>query len=308
MISSVVSVDSVPNLTLNKEDRVLLQRVLTAVVLITGLVLLAVFSTPFLFAVSMALISFLAAREWALLIGLDDARSRKGYLLSFAGLLGGAFLLVGATFGAQTLDPLRVISIMTLGCLFWLLAAWLLTGYPANASSWNDKSHVALMGIFVLVPAWCGITQLKYLDESGALVLCLVALVSAADIGAYFAGRAWGRRKLAPAISPGKSWAGFWGGMISSVALAAAGVIFVADRVVPLNLIQSLLAVLGAVLVSTSSVVGDLFESMLKRNRNLKDSGSLLPGHGGVLDRLDSLTAATPFAVLWLFLLMVFGS
>ena len=285
----------------------LLKRVLTAIVLIAGLIVLAVFSSPFVFAVSVALITVLAGMEWTRFIGVESAGAGTGYVISLAGLLIGAFFLIGATPDAVDLEPLRVLSLMGFGCVFWLLAAWLLTGYPANSSSWNDQSHVALMGIFVLLPTWCGIVQLKYLDESGRLVLGLVALVSIADIGAYFTGRAWGRRKLAPALSPGKSWAGFWGGMVACVILTIGVVAVVAVGVMPLTLIQGVLAVLGAVLVSLSSVVGDLFESMLKRNRNLKDSGTLLPGHGGVLDRLDSLTAATPFAVLWLFLILGLG-
>ncbi|MEZ5492198.1 MAG: phosphatidate cytidylyltransferase [Gammaproteobacteria bacterium] len=285
----------------------LLKRILTAIVLIVGLIFLAVFSSPFVFAISVALITVLAGMEWTRFIGVESTGAGAGYVFSLAGLLLGAFFLIGATPDAVAVDPLRVLSLMGFGCMFWILAGWLLTGYPANSSSWNDQSHVALMGIFVLVPTWCGIVQLKYLDESGGLVLGLIALVSIADIGAYFTGRAWGRRKLAPALSPGKSWAGFWGGMISCVAVTAGIVAVVSVRVLPLTLIQAILLVLGAVLVSLSSVVGDLFESMLKRNRNLKDSGTLLPGHGGILDRLDSLTAATPFAVLWLFLVMGLG-
>jgi phosphatidate cytidylyltransferase len=285
----------------------LLQRVLTAVILIVGLILLAVLSTPFVFAVATALLTLLTGYEWTRLIGLQDIRARAGYLLSMSALLAGTFFLVGVTPVAESLDMLRVVTMMILGFVFWVLAVFLMIGYPGNVKAWNDQSHIALMGIFVLVPTWCGIVQLKYLDSTGALFLLLVATVSVADIGAYFAGRAWGRSKLAPKLSPGKSWAGFWGGVSASMALAVIAVLVANGQLIELNLLQAVLLIAGAVLVSVSSVVGDLFESMLKRNRQLKDSGTILPGHGGILDRIDSLTAATPVAVLWVFLVMGLG-
>ena len=282
----------------------LMQRVLTAVILLLGLLLLAFLATPFVFALVIALITLLTGMEWTRLIGLQDLQSRAGYLFSLSVLLIGAFVLVGVSPEAESLDSLRVITVMTLGCVFWLLAAVLMTGYPANSKLWNEQSQIALMGVFILIPTWCGIVQLKYLDATGMLFLALVATVSVADIGAYFAGRAWGRTKLAPTLSPGKSWAGFWGGMAASVILVIGILLIFNDRLVFLSLTQSVLLVIGAVLVSVSSVIGDLFESMLKRNRQLKDSGNILPGHGGILDRIDSLTAATPVAVLWLFLVL----
>lgn len=285
----------------------LLQRILTAVILLVGLLLLSFLATPFVFALIIALITLLTGTEWTRLVGLQDLQSKAGYLLSLTALLVGTFFLVGAVPGSESLDSLRVISVMTLGCIFWMLAAILMTGYPGNAKLWNDQSHIALMGIFVLIPTWCGIVQLKYLDESGALFLALVATVSVADIGAYFAGRAWGKSKLAPTLSPGKSWAGFWGGMAASVILVITIVLVFNQRLVFLNMTQLILLVIGAVLIAVSSVVGDLFESMLKRNRQIKDSGNVLPGHGGILDRIDSMTAATPVAVLWLFLVLGMG-
>jgi phosphatidate cytidylyltransferase len=287
---------------------VLLQRVITAIILVAGLLLLAVASTPFVFALVAALIVLLAAMEWTRFIGLQTLSSRVSYCVSLAVMLGGAFILIGATPDATTLETLRVLTLILFGCLFWGFAAWLMTGYPDNAILWNDESHIALMGIFVLLPTWCAVVQLKYLDTSGALLLATVATVSVADIGAYFSGRAWGRKKLAPDLSPGKSWAGFWGGVLSSVGLCLLLLAIAVAAGVSVSPLQALLLVAGAALVSASGVVGDLFESMLKRNRKLKDSGGLLPGHGGILDRLDSLTAAAPVAVLWLLLVNQLGS
>jgi len=283
---------------------VLLQRVVTAIVLIAGLVLVSVFASPFAFALAVALITILCSMEWTRFIGLSDLRGRAGYVFSITAMVAGGFFLTGVFPRAEFLDSFRVLTLMLFGLLFWILAIWLMIGYPRNARYWNEQSHLALMGVFVLVPTWSGVVQLKYLDPDGGLVLALIAMVSVADIGAYFAGRAWGRKKLAPNLSPGKSWAGFWGGMASCVLLTALILLATANRAVELNGLQILLVLLGAMLVSISSVVGDLFESMMKRNRQLKDSGTVLPGHGGILDRLDSLTAATPVAVLWLFLVL----
>jgi len=123
------------------------------------------------------------------------------------------------------------------------------------------------------------------------------------DIGAYFTGRAWGRSKLAPVLSPKKSWAGFWGGLGCCAILAAALLSWVQVSHGALSLSLWVLLMLATILLAVLSAVGDLFESMLKRHRGIKDSGRSLPGHGGVLDRIDSLVAATPIYVLALLLL-----
>jgi phosphatidate cytidylyltransferase len=130
-------------------------------------------------------------------------------------------------------------------------------------------------------------------------MVVLVAVVAAADIGAYFSGRAWGRHKLAPKVSPAKTWEGFWGGLMA-VALAAV----LLWSLLPVQAAHISLAAVLAVTLTTAlaSVVGDLSVSMVKRQSGAKDSGSLLPGHGGVLDRLDSLCGAAPVFALGLLL------
>jgi phosphatidate cytidylyltransferase len=122
------------------------------------------------------------------------------------------------------------------------------------------------------------------------LILLIVAVVASADIGGYFTGRAWGKHKLKPAVSPGKTWEGFAGGVAANILLA-----LVLWQVTGSNLVILLAIILPTSLVS---VLGDLLESMVKRHRGIKDSGALLPGHGGVLDRVDSLTAAAPVFAL----------
>ena len=285
----------------------LMQRVLTAIILLTCLILLSVFSSPFVFAVLTAILTLLGALEWTRFIGARAYWVRVMYLLGIAILLAGASIFLSVTPTAESLDTSRVVTMMFLACIFWVMALNLMIGYPANSHSWNKQTYIALMGVFVLIPTWCGIVQLKYIDSTGVLFLMLVATVSIADIGAYFIGRTWGQSRLAPMLSPGKSWAGFWGGILSSVSFIAVAVVLANGRMVELDMLGAMLVIIGAVLISVSSVAGDLFESMLKRNRQLKDSGNILPGHGGILDRIDSLTAATPIAVLWMTLLIEVG-
>ncbi|MBL4827597.1 MAG: phosphatidate cytidylyltransferase [Spongiibacteraceae bacterium] len=126
--------------------------------------------------------------------------------------------------------------------------------------------------------------------------MILIVLVASADIGAFFVGRAWGKAKLAPSVSPGKSWAGFWGGLVCSTVLATLIWLWLPIHVA----LFKVLAI--AAITSLASVLGDLLESMVKRERGVKDSGVVLPGHGGMMDRLDSLSAASPVFTLCLIL------
>lgn len=143
--------------------------------------------------------------------------------------------------------------------------------------------------MWVLIPAWAALTAIKALPDGEWLILLLLLLVWGADTGAYFTGRALGKRKLMPRVSPGKTLEGVYGGLVVCVVIAA---IYAFFRELSLN--SAVFLMLLAVLTAVASVLGDLFESMFKRERGIKDSGTLLPGHGGVLDRIDSITAAAP--------------
>ncbi len=256
---------------------------------ITGLALLPVavggvfFLPPQWFAVFIGAVIVLGAWEWANLSGFSAQWQRVTFaavtgimIYLFAGLPA-SFLLGG-------------------GLAWWLMALMLVISYPDSTAAWRLRAVRLFMGWFVLLPAWSGLVYLKSQDIGNSLILYVFVLVWGADIGAYFSGRTFGRRKLAPHLSPGKTWEGVFGGMLL-ITLVALGVGWY--RELALFNMLALLAVTW--IVGLVSVLGDLLESMFKRERGIKDSSQLLPGHGGVMDRIDSLTAAIPvFSIFWL--------
>jgi len=200
-----------------------------------------------------------------------------------------AYLVVTALCGAAFFVlNIRVGQIYLLALAFWLLVA-----IPWFALGWTVRNPLLLAatGWLVLFPTWFALMDLHAMRP--ALLLGLIAVVSVADIGAYFAGRAFGRHKLAPSVSPGKTWEGVAGGLLAVACYGVLWKIFVGTVGVPFPGFSLLLA------MAALSVCGDLFESWLKRQAGLKDSGSFLPGHGGVLDRMDGMTPALPLAAAY---------
>jgi phosphatidate cytidylyltransferase len=178
--------------------------------------------------------------------------------------------------------------------LWWAMATFLVLTYPRTTRHWANAATKLVIGLLILLPAWQGLIWIKQGPLGNWQIMAVMVLVWGADVGAYFSGKAFGKRKLAPKVSPGKSWEGVYGGLALSLIITAV-VGFVRDWTVA----QLLMGLIGAALIVFVSVVGDLTESMFKRQSGIKDSSNLLPGHGGVLDRIDSLTAAIPiFAVL----------
>ncbi|TDR50179.1 phosphatidate cytidylyltransferase [Halomonas ventosae] len=229
-----------------------------------------------------AAIVLLAAWEWANLAGITLPGRR---LLPVAGLavVMALFWASGAVLSAWPL---------WLGALGWLANLYWVTGYPARLAQWRSTGMRLAMGLWVLLPTWVGFSVLR---EGGTVwLLFVLLLVWGADIGAYFVGRTFGRHKLAPSVSPGKTWEGVAGGLAVTSLLAVGFATWQG-----LGVAGGLVLLLATAVVTLASVLGDLLESMLKRHRGIKDSSQLLPGHGGVLDRVDSLTAAVPlFALL----------
>jgi phosphatidate cytidylyltransferase len=217
-----------------------------------------------------ALVVALAAHEWARLCRLAGPAGR----LYTAAIVVAYLIAFYAT--AERI-------VFSAGAAFWVVVAipWLLRGMSAR-----HAPVLAGAGFLVLVPAGLAMVSLRPTQ-----VLLLIGLVSIADTAAYFAGRAWGRRKLAPSISPGKSWEGAAAGV-------AAGLTYAIICAAVIGESAWLPYIGGAALLVVMSIFGDLFESAAKRQASVKDSGSLLPGHGGVLDRIDSATAVLPLAAL----------
>jgi len=259
------------------------QRIITALILLPvalcGFFLLEGAS----FALFIGLVVTLGAWEWARLAGFTAQTARVGYGAAVAVLLFLMYLLPG-------LAP----WILVAAVLWWLLATFLVLTYPESSTHWSSTVCKLVIGLLILLPAWQGLVLIKQWQLGNWLILAVMVLVWGADIGAYFSGRAFGKRKLAPKVSPGKSWEGVFGGLIACLVIT---VVVGAFR--GWSGSQFFLGLLGAAVVVLISVVGDLTESMFKRQSGIKDSSNLLPGHGGVLDRIDSLTAAIPvFAVL----------
>ncbi|MFT4817291.1 MAG: phosphatidate cytidylyltransferase [Pseudohongiellaceae bacterium] len=305
MISQSASVAMV--VMMNRKLRVtkvLKQRVITAVLLLVTLIAATTQLSSFYFSLFVAGVILVAAWEWAGLISPDKKIAKLPYLASIATMLIGSFFLLGISPDVQNIDGFRAGLVLILGLLFWLISLFFLSGYPENSILWNDESKIALMGVLVLMPSFVGIVVLKYLLPSGYLVLALVILVAAVDVGAYFVGVNFGSRKLAAKLSPKKSWEGVWGGTFVCLLVAGLFVWLMHNNIQALSSIQIIALLMLSVGVTFFSVVGDLIESMLKRNCGIKDSGTMLPGHGGVLDRVDGLVAATPLFVLTMMLVL----
>jgi phosphatidate cytidylyltransferase len=305
MISQSASVAMV--VMMNRDIRVtkvLKQRVITAVLLLVTLIAATTQLSSFYFSLFVAGVILVAAWEWAGLISPDKKIAKLPYLASIATMLIGSFFLLGISPDVQNIDGFRASLVLILGLLFWLISLFFLSGYPENSILWNDESKIALMGVLVLMPSFVGIVVLKYLLPSGYLVLALVILVAAVDVGAYFVGVNFGSRELAAKLSPKKSWEGVWGGTFVCLLVAGLFVWLMHNNIQALSSIQIIALLMLSVGVTFFSVVGDLIESMLKRNCGIKDSGTMLPGHGGVLDRVDGLVAATPLFVLTMMLVL----
>jgi phosphatidate cytidylyltransferase len=187
--------------------------------------------------------------------------------------------------------------VLGLACLWWSFALLWVKGYPGSAVLWRPVIMRCGMGLLILVPAWMSAVYLLSLPRGGMMLVIMVLITATADIGAYFSGKRFGKHKLAADVSPKKTWEGFWGGVLASGLLAALLWTQLPDQAAHIGL-GSVLAVI--VITSLASVVGDLTVSMVKRESGFKDTGSLLPGHGGVLDRLDSVCASAPVFALGL--------
>lgn len=269
----------------NRWSKVLKQRLLTAAVLIPLFVWAVLgLPTPY-FAVLLALVIVIASMEWGT-VARFPTPLRVGFVMAVATLLPLAIWAPPSTPFMYAITGGAVI--------WWLVSTQWLRRYEAGRPVTYGRWSAVLVGMLVLLPPWLALVALHDDPAAGpAYVLFLFVLIWAADSGAYFCGRRYGRRKLAPRVSPGKTWEGAAGGLAAALAVAVIGVglLDVSFAAAPAFLILC-----GMVVVI--SVVGDLVESLFKREAGVKDSGRFLPGHGGALDRIDSLTAAAPLFYL----------
>lgn len=264
------------------------QRVITGIILIALTIGALFFTSPAVFSLILAAVTVAAGWEWTNLMGVKSYPWRYLYLVILLGFLFNSLFM-----------PFPFV--MSIAVLWWLFAAVLVMCYPRGCAWFARSAGLrGVMGILVLVPCWRAVCFIRSMNDGISVLLFLFVLIWGADTAAYFAGKRFGTIKLAPEVSPGKSIQGVIAAMLFGVIVTFA-ILKISD--VPHDEWFAML-LLGIATV-LFSVLGDLFESLLKRQANLKDSGKLLPGHGGLLDRIDSLTAAAPVFALGAYLLGV---
>lgn len=270
-------------------------RVVTGIGLAIALLALILWTPPDALAIVLLLCAAVGLTEWAALCGFHGRMDKARYVV---GCLAVAIAL--------WLHPVSQFVALALAGTFWVAATAFVVTYPRSRRWARHPATLAAAGGIIFIGAWHGLMTLRELDVGTAaqpypgqwLVVWALVVASVTDTGAYFVGRAFGRRRLAPNVSPAKTWEGFAGGVLAGVLTGTALAWWLGWR--PSG--QWLALAFGVALIA---VIGDLFESAVKRASGVKDSGALLPGHGGVLDRIDSALAATPAFALWAVLFLV---
>lgn len=268
-----------------------------------AIVFIALFGfSPFWFSCSIGGVAVVAVWEWTQFAYIKNIISRLLLSVIFACFLFGYIYLNSELFSLGSVITANIEKILVVGFVWWIVAFILVLLYPKSAVLWNKFPAIQFVfALLTIIPFFFALLALRFEHYSEnihyglVLLLYVFLLVWSADTGAYFAGRKFGKHKLAPSVSPGKTWEGVIGGLLLVGIVSS---IFIA--IVPLHhyynlsLVQFIFYSLVTVL---ASIIGDLTESMFKRQAGIKDSSQLIPGHGGILDRIDSLTAALP--VFW---------
>jgi phosphatidate cytidylyltransferase len=259
------------------------QRVLTAVILAPLVIFIILLMPSGLFSLLVALLILVGAWEWSAMMVLPNTRTRMLYVL----------LVALALLCLQMPWAPAPVLLHQIAAYWWLLAAFLVISYPRLTVVWCRPWIKGLAGLLVLVPTWSSLVWLCNQQDGQNLLLFLLLLVWGADTGAYFIGKRYGHVKLMPAVSPAKSWAGVGGAVLVVLLISLLG-----QYLITWPWSHPWLVHMIAMMTVIAVIIGDLLESMYKRHCGIKDSGQLLPGHGGIMDRIDSLTAAAPvFAV-----------
>lgn len=272
------------------------QRVITGVILGVLIVLGVLYLTPMAFDLLTLLIAAIAAWEF-LAIFKWDYQKRSIFLI--------AFLLTSIP-----VQILPAIPTLMIGALWWLASPYFLWRHTEDKQfHFDNLNYQALLGFVTFIPSWLGIVVIR--GKFGVeFLLYLLIIIAAVDIGSYFSGKLWGKRLLAPDISPKKTVEGLIGGVSLATFIGIVGVFLLKFKFLNLDYVQfnftglrTVSFIMLSIISCLWSVIGDLFESMLKRQAGVKDSGKILPGHGGMYDRIDSLTAAIPIFALGLLLI-----
>lgn len=266
---------------------------LLAALIMTPLAIAAVLLLPTPWLVALAAVLFLAGLwEWFRLAEIDDTLHRSVLLVANLAMM---VAIVWASRSGSGYSFVLFQLATVVGVVWWLLAmVWLKNFEFASDHDTHARMFKLAAGTLAVVPAWCALALIHGSNPNGhRWLLIALVVIWAADSGAYFAGRRFGKRKLSPRISPNKTVEGLVGGMIAALAVALIGAPLAGASLAQLPLVAVLVVVTVAF-----SVVGDLFESLLKRHVGAKDSGDLIPGHGGILDRIDSVLAALPVFAL----------
>ncbi len=276
------------------------KRIVTSIILAPAALVLVFYTPLMLFSLLAGLIVLLGAWEWSAFMGLVKSTSRAAFVVIMALLLAGLHVVFPINTLWQQGELNSQISVLFTGSVaWWFISLGLVWRYPDLAKTWNKGILMrAIAGVFTLIPLWVALNVLRsasYSDSAmfgSILIMLVLGIVWSADIGAYFAGKNLGKHKLMPNVSPNKTIEGLLGGIFASTLFTVAFCYFADIKQAHWGLYAGL-----SVVVALFSAVGDLLESMFKREAGLKDSGSCLPGHGGILDRIDSLTAAAPIFV-----------
>ena len=274
----------------------LVKRIYTALILISVFFVAVTQLSANMLSLAFAAVGAAGAWEWSALAGWTSRVTRVVFVITFASVCVAFAWVYGPNFAA---DVTLIRPILGLACFAWLVHALLVDSYPKLSFLWRSRLVRSLMGLFVLGAGWFSLSYVMYLSNGWLLVIMLVITVGAADVCAYFVGKAWGKNPLAPDVSPAKTIEGLWGGFLGVLSLAGLTWWLLPPAYAYIHPVEIFLI---AAFCCSASVLGDLTVSMVKRESGCKDSGVLLPGHGGVLDRLDSICGTAPFFALSLIL------
>ncbi len=265
----------------------LIQRVLTAIPLAALMIWLIFFQPSNSLFYALLVIALIGGWEWSRLSGVNNYMPRAIFSI---------FIVVITIALEQSQNPQSFYLLMAISLLWWFIN--ILKMLPQQVADASDcfSLRKLLIGFIVLVPPVLALISIHQFDQGAYWLFYSMSLVWIADIGAYFSGKRFGKIKLAPAISPGKTREGFYGALLATSLYTLAAAIYF-----ELSIIQTGVFLVISIVATILSVAGDLFISLYKRERGVKDSGNILPGHGGVLDRIDSLTSTAPFFALSLY-------